>query len=101
MQQVSVVRKSAGGTGTSFTPVPLASGSPAAGTACIVDLTGEGTDSATIIRDAFNLLNGWLWLPVPEEKLYVPPSGILGLKLPVAPASATSFVAGIIFEETG
>lgn len=52
-----------------------------------VAATVEGTDNDFVLREAFNVLNGWLYLPVPEERIYVPPTGIIGLKFPIAPAS--------------
>src|SRR4051812_23341600 len=29
--------------------------------------TSEGTDANTVLREGFNVLNGWLYIPVPEE----------------------------------
>lgn len=51
--------------------------------------TAEGTDTDSILRLGFNVLNGLYELPVPEERIWIPPGGILGLKFAVAPASQT------------
>jgi hypothetical protein len=51
--------------------------------------TAEGTDTDQVWEEGFNVLNGWLYLPVPEERIYVPPGGIIGLKFLTAPASQT------------
>jgi hypothetical protein len=49
--------------------------------------SGEGTDANTIFREGFNVLNGLIFLPTPEEKWYIPAGGIGALKFPTAPAS--------------
>jgi len=66
--------------------------------------TAEGTDSDVLIREGFNVLNGWLYLPVPEERIVLSPLSIatstLGLKFPVAPPNVT-YDYGIVFREIG
>ena len=62
--------------------------------------TVNGTDGDVIIEEGFNILNGWLYLPIPEERIIVPANGTIALKFPVAPSSAT-YRAGIIFGELG
>lgn len=61
--------------------------------------SGEGTDANTILREGFNVLNGWMYLPVPEERIFIPAAGILALKFLNAPASQTWF-AEVVFIET-
>ena len=51
--------------------------------------SAEGTDGDKCWEEGFNVLNGWLYLPVPEERIYVPPAGIIALKFATAPASQT------------
>ncbi len=62
--------------------------------------TAEGTDGDIVLREAFNVLNGWKHLPVPEERIFVPAAGIIALKFPVAPASQT-WQMGITIRELG
>lgn len=105
MQAIQLNRKSAAATVTSFTPLltgpvtdPAASavgGTSATGT----NASAEGTDSNIIKQDVFNVLNGWMYLPTPKEYLFVDAAGILGLKLPVAPGSALTITADLVFEE--
>jgi hypothetical protein len=47
--------------------------------------TAEGTDGVIEQDDTFNVLAGYLYLPVPEERIWVPPSGIIALKFPATP----------------
>lgn len=51
--------------------------------------TAEGTDGDIPWVEGFNVLNGWKYLPVPEERIHVPAAGIIGLKFLTAPASQT------------
>jgi|SRR5712675_209437 len=58
-----------------------------AGTGVIA--TSEGIESDHVWRLGFNVLNGLYELAIPEERIWVPPGGIIGLKFIVAPASQT------------
>lgn len=95
-EEIEIVRKSGAATvttavnGTSllFRDPNQASASLTLGTTSTgITATGEGTDSDVLLREAFNVLNGWIYIPVPEERIYVPPGGIIALKFPSAPAS--------------
>lgn len=60
----------------------------AAGTAGI-NASAEGAGSKTaIIDDAFNNLNGYLWVPTPQETIIMPAGSTsgFGLYFPVAPS---------------
>ena len=100
MVRIQLLRKSGTITGTASppTPVPRMVGQGASTTTVKWKATAEGTDGVIYIDDAFNSLNGWLWLPVPEERLVVPPSGIIALKFPAPPLSA-NWTFGLLFEE--
>lgn len=105
-QRVQIVRKSGAATVTAFTPLLVDPGDGAAKAAGSTSGTGitasaEGTDTDILINEAFSILNGWLYLPVPEERIIVPPAGIIALKFPSAPGSAMNVSAGILFEEEG
>ena len=105
-QRIQVLRKTAAATVTSFTPIKLAGGAPTAdaagGTSATgTNASGEGTDGDVLIPDTFNILNGWLWVPTPEERIVVPAAGIVALKFPAAPGAALTVTAGFIFGELG
>lgn len=106
MQRIQINRKSAAATVTSFTALAARMGDSAADAVGGTSATGtnasaEGTDTNILIVDVFNVLNGWLWIPTPEERITVPAGGIIGLKFPAAPGSALTITASMTFAEIG
>jgi exosome complex RNA-binding protein Rrp4 len=82
---VIIGRKSATATVTSFTPLLYNPDSPAADAAGGVSATGtnasaEGTDGDILVEDVFNTLNGWVWVPTPEERIRVEAAGFIALR---------------------
>lgn len=53
--------------------------------------TAEGTDGDLILRQGFNILNGWAYLPVPEERIWVLPGGIIAVKFMAPPGSSNNW----------
>ena len=75
----------------------------AAGTAGI-NASAEGGGATTVIwPDAFNVLNGWLWVPTPKEIIMFPASSSLAfaLKFVAAPATLTGWSFGVNYKEIG
>jgi hypothetical protein len=73
----------------------------AAGTSGI-NASAEGGGAKTVrYPDAFNVLNGWLYVPTPAETMIFSAGGSsgLGLHFPAAPTSLTNWNAGISFRE--
>jgi hypothetical protein len=106
-QEIAIVRKSAAATvtagviGTNVFKTSLADPNPNAtlsttGTGIIA--TAEGTDSETPYDTYYNLQSGFLYLPVPEERLNNAPSGIMGLKFPAAPPAGTYAFILVVME---
>lgn len=66
------------------------------------DASAEGAGAKTSMwEDAFNVLNGWLWVPTPRETIVIragESSGI-GLFLPVAPSTLTDWAFGVVYAE--
>ena len=82
----------------------IASGTAGAAGTAGTDASAEGAGSKTVIwPDAFNVLNGWLWVPTPKEIIVLNASASagLGLVLPVAPANLNNWAFGMIFGELG
>ena len=73
----------------------------AAGT-CGTNASAEGAGAKTVLHnDAFNVLNGWLWVPTPPETIVMNASASagFGLHFPVAPATLTNWAFGVVFRE--
>lgn len=105
MLEIQWLRKSAAATVTSFTPLKMNPGDPTAlcvgGTSATgYNASAEGTNSDIITKAHWNVVNAeWYRLPVPEGRIRVPQSGIVGLKLNTAPAASMTFVGYVIVEE--
>lgn len=63
--------------------------------------TAEGTDGDEPGSGGFNILNGWLWEPIPKGRLIVRAAGIIGVKFAVAPTSAQDYHVEMVIEELG
>ena len=113
-QRVQLVTQStAFPTLTAFTPAKLKRNDPvsaiagattgAAGTAGINASLENAGPKTVIFEDAFNVLNGWLWVPTPRETIIMPASSAsgFGLFLPVAPGILTNWAFGMTFAEIG
>jgi hypothetical protein len=97
------------GTYTATTPSPhqvggtasgIAGGTTGAAATSGTDATAEGAGAVTaIIEEGFNNLNGWLWVPTPEERLIVGPDIAIVVKIVGTPATLTGWCAGITFAE--
>ncbi len=100
--RVILQRASTDGTGTAETPEKMEVGGPAATFTAVTNLTVEPTLMADpVIDEGFNWLNGWLYVPAPEERIWLPPSGRLVLRLPETPAVALTMEAGMVIGEVG
>lgn len=99
--RIQLLRKTGTITGTATPPSAISLGAEAtSGVTVKWKATAEGTDGNVLIEDGFNVLNNWLYLPVPEERVTVPPSGIIALKFPAAPPNI-NYSYGIEWEEIG
>lgn len=96
---IMLVRKTATVTGSSFTPLALDENDPAASSTVLVNASAEGTNGNILIREAWDYLNGWLWVPTPDDRIAVKAGGIIALTLPVAPSASVTLTAGIVFGE--
>jgi len=99
---------------TSQAPVQLKDSDPASkiigGTAGAAGTSGtnasaEGAGAKTVIYgDAFNVLNGWLWVPTPYETIIESAQATaegFGLVFPAAPGTLTNWNFGLVFQELG
>ncbi len=99
---VQILKVTTAGTGTSTTPVPVEENQGAAGFTASTDHTAEGTASTVHWSDSFNLVGaGWIYTPVPEARIWVPPSGRLAIKLATAPGASINLNAVAEVGEVG
>jgi hypothetical protein len=111
-QQLGIIigqKVSAFGTFTSTTPSPLVVGGAASGitgstsvaaASSGTDASAEGAGAVTnIVTDAFNNLNGWLWVPTPESRIQVGIDLAVVLKIVGTPTTLTGWNATLIFLE--
>jgi hypothetical protein len=94
-EQIKILRKTAGATVTSQTPLEWNPDGVAAfgvgGTAASgITATSEGTDGDLLVNEGWNVLNGFTWMKgAHPEQLFIPGAGIIAVKFAVAPASHT------------
>lgn len=100
--RIILQRCSTDGTGTANTPEKAEVGGPAATFTAVTNLTAEPTlTTSPFIDESFNWLNGWLYMPSPEERIWIPPSGRLVLRIPQTPAISLTMEAELIIGEVG
>ena len=89
-QAVAVSRQSTAGTNVS-SPAnsPMDAGDSAAGFTSRGLCTTQGTEGAILCPDSFNWQNGYVWLPVPEEREAITGAGILGFRTKTTPPAQT------------
>ena len=90
-----------GSGGSTVTPSPLSVGDPAFGGTVEANNTTQSTEGTFLHAAGFNVLNGYLWVPTPECRPVLSPSGRLVVELQTAPAAALSFSGVLYFEELG
>lgn len=103
---IQICRKTAAGDVAPFTPLHVGSTNDpvssmvasSSGCGTFNSTSAFGTDGDIIVRDAFNVLNGWLYLPVPEERILTQGGGVIALRFPIAVTSET-WEAGVIWRE--
>lgn len=90
-----------GSGGSTPTVVPLAVGDTGAGVTVEANNTSQSTEGAFIHSAAFNVLNGYLWMPTPETRPVISPSGRLIIELQTAPGDELTMSGTVYLEEIG
>lgn len=111
-QQLGIIlgqKVSAFGTYTATTPAPHNIGGVASGISGSTSgaAAGAGTDASaegagavtTLIPDGFNNLNGYVWVPTPEERIIIQPDLAFVVKLRGTPTTLTGWNAYLTFIE--
>lgn len=105
VQEISIYVNDAAATGgTGLTEQELRGSTDA--TSAVVALAAPtiGATPVDLYFDAFHVQNGWLYLPVPEERIRImggTTNDNVGLRFPVAPDASTTFSYGMIWGEIG
>jgi hypothetical protein len=92
---------SSGSGGSSNTPNPLEVGDPAFGGTCEVHNTTRATTLVMLRSEGFNWLSGYQYLPTPETRIKISPSGRLVLNLEGTPADSLTIEVTYVIEEVG
>lgn len=97
------------GTYTSTTPTPhilgaaassIAGGTAGAAATAGTDASAEGAGAVTAIHtEGFNNLSGFLWVPTPEERIWVGPDQAVIIKLRGTPTTLTGWNATLTYLE--
>lgn len=99
--EVILQRASTDGTGTSATPFPHMEGHPSFGGTAVTNLTADTTPGQVLLREGFNIKAGFFWLPTPEMRIVIAPSGRFVVRLNTAPGAALTMSSRIAFEVIG
>lgn len=99
-QTVTVTQGSGGSTPT---PQNIAPGGATSG--CIIHMNDTTQASAgtltTLHADVWQFLNGFFWMPAPEDRIFVAPGTGFIVSFPAAPSAAMVASGTITYEELG
>lgn len=91
----------AGSGGSAMTEVPVDAGDAAADAAVVTLNTTPGTTTTVLLEWYWSQLSPLVYLPTPEARIVVPPSGIVVLNLATAPAATRSWSGFLKWSEEG
>ena len=103
VQEIVMYSATAAGTGGTALTETLVRGEGTISGAALRNLTAAGAGLVEWYFTAFHWQNGWLYLPVPEERYQVKAGGQdnFGFYFPTAPDAATTFSATVVWGEIG
>lgn len=90
-----------GSGGSTPTARPMELGDPAFEGTVEANNTAQSTEGVFIHSAAFNVLNGYVWIPTPEIRPVISPSGRLIIELQTAPGDELTMSGTVYFEERG
>lgn len=94
-------RSTTGSGGSAATEVPLDAGDSAAALAVASLVTTPGTAGAVLQAWQWSQLAPLIYLPTPEARIVIAPSGRLALNLQTAVASTRTWSGYVVWEELG
>lgn len=102
MLPILLHRGSTSGSGGSVpTPAPFSVGDPAFGGTVEANNTTQSTEGTNLHAEGFNVQVGFYYMPPPEDRIVISPSGRLIVELQAAPADSLTMNGSIVFEEIG
>ena len=90
-----------GSGGSALTSRPHQVGDPTFGGSVAGQNTTDVISPVTILEEAFNVQAGWYYVPTPEERIVISPSGGLVLNPGSTPADSLTMHLSMTFEEIG
>lgn len=90
-----------GSGGSTPTPAPMNVGDAAFGGTVEANNTSQSTEGTQLHAAAFNVLSGYAWIPTPETRPVLSPSGRIIIELQTAPADSLTMSGTVYFEEIG
>jgi hypothetical protein len=90
-----------GSGGTTVTPSPLAVGDAAFGGTVEANNTTQSAEGTLLHAEAFNVQIGFHYLPPPENRPAISPSGLFIVELQAAPSASMTMNGTMVFEEIG
>lgn len=90
-----------GSGGSTPTPTPLELGDAAFGGTVEANNTSQSTEGTFLHAAAFNVLNGYIWMPTPEARIVLSPGDRLIIELQTAPGDELTMSGTLVFEEIG
>ena len=88
-----------GSGGSTVTPTQMFASAAFGGTVEINNTTkATGGTALTLRRETWNIRTQFLWLPVPEDRIVLPPSARFNVELVTAPGSTISIRGNCVFE---
>lgn len=100
-RQITTVTQGSGG--STPTPAPLAGGSASSGVTAHANDTTQASAGTitTLFGKTFQLLNGLVWIPVPEVRPIIRPGTGFIVDLATAPSASMKLSGWIAYEEAG
>lgn len=92
-----------GSGGSTATPAAREGGQAASGSTVEINNTTQltGGTNTVLWAESFNVMAGFNYLPVPEDRLVISPSTRLLVELETAPGDAVTMSGNVVFDEVG
>lgn len=90
-----------GSGGSTPTARPRQTGSPAFGGTIETNNTTQSTEGNQLEAESWNIRNGYVWLPTPDDEIVISPSDTLIIELQTAPADSLTMSGTATIQELG